>query len=56
MSIHVEKKLNAIFDEWLSKMYGGYGKVKYTCGQVHGYLGITLDLSEKYKVNIDMID
>ena len=55
MSIHVEEKMNYMFDEWLNKIYGGYGKVESTCGKVHNYLGVAFDLSEKNKVDIDMI-
>ena len=38
------QKWNERFDDWL-KNYGGYGKVKYTCGSVHNYLGMKFDLS-----------
>ena len=56
MSIHVGKKLNDIFDVWMKKMYGGYGRVKNTRGHVHDYPIMTYDLSDKDKVKIDMIN
>ena len=37
-------------------MYGGCGKLKSTRGQVHYYLGMKFDFSEKNKGKIDMID
>ena len=55
MSRYVENKVNDIFDEWLNKLYGVYGKVKYKCVKVHNYLGIKFYLYDKDKVNIDMI-
>ena len=43
------KKVNDKFDEWLNKMYGGYGKVIYTRVKVYDYLGMTIYLYEKKK-------
>ena len=37
-------------------MYGGYGKVKTMRGQIHNYLGITFDLSDKEKEKIHIIE
>ena len=56
MSSHVDSKFNDTFSIWLNKMHGTHGEVKSTRGTVHDYLGMTFDLSEKWKVKVDMID
>ena len=42
------------FLEFLNRKYGSVGKVKATRGEVHDYLGMTLDFSDVGKVKIDM--
>jgi hypothetical protein len=37
------KLVNDKFEKWLNSMYGKYGKVTATRGQVHDYLGMELD-------------
>ena len=50
MSSHVNKKVNDKFLKWLNKKYGTHGEVKATRGDVHDYLGMTFDFSDKGKV------
>jgi len=54
MSSHRNPKVNDKFHGWLSEEYGGYGKVKATRGNVHEYLGMTFDFSQKGNVMICM--
>jgi hypothetical protein len=56
MCSHMDPKVNDDFEVWLNKMYGSHGKVTSTRGNIHDYLGMTFDFSEKGKVMIDMID
>jgi hypothetical protein len=56
MCSHMDPKVNDEFEKWLNKMYGDHGLVTTTRGDVHDYLGMTFDFSEKGKVKIDMID
>jgi hypothetical protein len=56
MCSHMDPKVNDEFEEWLNHMYGSHGKVTATRGDIHDYLGMTFDFSEKGKVKIDMID
>ena len=56
MSSHVDPKTNEKFFKWLNNKYGGYGQVKATCGDVHNYLGMTFDFSDKGKVQVGMVD
>ncbi len=56
MSSHAKSKVNDEFLKWLNEMYGEYGEVKATRGDIHDYLGMTFDFSEKGKVKVDMID
>ncbi len=42
--------------QMVNKMYGGYRKVNTTRGNVHDYLGMTIDFSKKGEVMIDMMD
>jgi hypothetical protein len=37
-------------------MYGKHGKVTTTYGNIHDYLGMMFDFSERWKVKIDMIN
>ena len=53
--IPVENKVNEIFDVWMKKMHGVYGKVKATRDQVHGYVRMTFDFSDKNKSKMYMI-
>ena len=56
MSSHVNEKVNDNFLIWLNKKYGSHGEVKANCGNVHNYLGMKFDYSEKGKVRISMSD
>ena len=53
---HDDHKVNTRFLKWLNKVYGKHGEVKATRGDIHDYLGMTLDYSEKGKVKIGMTD
>ena len=56
MSSHVNPKTNDKFFKWLNNKYGGYGEVKATRDDVHDYLGMTFDFSDKGKVKDGMVD
>ena len=40
----------------LNNKYGAYGEVKVTHSNVHDYLGMTFDFSDKGKVKVVMVD
>ena len=50
----MDPKVNDDFLEFLNRKYGSVGKVKATRGEVHDYLGMTLDFSDVGEVKIDM--
>ena len=57
MSSHIDPKVNDEFEEWLNEMYGEYGEVKSTRGDVHDYLGMKFAFDRnKQEVKIDMCD
>jgi hypothetical protein len=43
---HKMKSVNDQFEKWLNEKYGKHGKVTATCGKVHNYLGMELDLQK----------
>ena len=53
-SSHVDPKVNDDFLEFLNRKYGALGEVKATRGNVHDYLGMTIDFSDDGKVKFDM--
>ena len=55
MSIYVYNKFNDKFDERVNKIYGEYAKLKSKREKVHYYLCMTLNLSKKNNVNINML-
>ena len=57
MSSHIDPKVNDKFEKWLNNMYGKYGKVKTTRGDVHDFLGMTFEFDKKKgQVKVSMID
>jgi hypothetical protein len=56
MSSHMDPHVNDEFEKWMNNKYGNHGPVVALRGNVHPYLGMTFDFSEKGKVKIDMID
>ena len=56
MSSHVDPKVNDEFYKWMDSTYGDLKAVTCTRGDVHTYLGMTLDFSKRGKVKIRMDD
>ena len=56
LSSHVDKRVNDKFLEWLNRNYGKIKDVVATRGQVHDYLGMTLDFNTRGKVKFKMDD
>ena len=54
MASHVNPIVNDQFLSWLNKKYGSLKPVTSTRGNIHTYLGMTLDFSRKNKVKIRM--
>ena len=54
MSSHVDKKVNNCFLAWFEKQYGEHGKVKFTRGKLHNFLGMKMDFQTKGKLKVDM--
>ena len=54
MSSHVNKKVNDKFLEWLNRNYGKLKRVTSSRGDVHEFLGMTIDFTEKGKVKFRM--
>ena len=55
MSSHVDKNVNDKFLRWMNKLYGKFGEVKATRGNVHDYLGMTFRFGNG-EVVIDMTE
>ena len=53
-SSHIDPKVNDKFEKWLQVRYGKHGAVKPHRGNVHDYLGMIFDYTEKGKVKVDM--
>ena len=56
LSSHVDPKVNDQFHRWMNETYGNLKEVTCTRGDVHTYLGMTIDFSKKGKVKIRMDD
>ena len=57
MSSHIKPQVNDDFEIWLNKMYGEYGEVKTTRGDVYEYLGMKFIFDRKKgEVKVDMND
>ena len=54
MSSHIDRRVNDQFLEWLEEKYGKHGEVKSTRGELHEFLGMTLDFRTKGKIRADM--
>ena len=57
-SSHVDAKVNDHFLKWLEKMYGDekLAPVKSSRGNIHDYLAMKLDFTEKGNVKVNMVD
>ena len=53
---HVDSKVNTEVIRMIDEEFGKEAPITITRGQVHDYLGMTLDYTEKGKVKIKMID
>ncbi|CAJ1959585.1 unnamed protein product [Cylindrotheca closterium] len=56
LASHMEQRVLKDFFTWINERYGGLKEVTCTWGQVHTYLGMTLDYSKKGKLKIRMDD
>ena len=56
MSSHVDSTVNDEFLKWMNEKYGKHGAVTATRGNIHEYLGMTFDFTNKGKVVISMAE
>ena len=56
MSSHVDSTVNDEFLKWMNEKYGKHGAVTATRGNIHEYLGMTFDFTNKRKVVISMAE
>ncbi|CAJ1944873.1 unnamed protein product [Cylindrotheca closterium] len=56
LASHMEQQVLEDFFTWVNDRYGGLKEMTCTRGQVHTYLGMTLDFSKKGKMKICMDD
>jgi len=56
LSSHVDPNVNDELLKWLNDRYSGLKKVSATRGNIHKYLGMTIDFSTKGKVKFRMDD